>query len=216
MHGARTFVLFDFDGVIADTFAAASALAKRQCQHDTPEVYLSAFEGNIYDSYKVDKPASAHRPDHGPGCEHDLDWWTEYGKLLSDARAFEGIDGVIRELAKNHQLVILSSAVRSIIVPVLERFNLLTFFGDILDAEVHTRKTKKIEMLFAQYGVGPRECVFVTDTLGDIREAAHHSVGTIACTWGFHPRTTLEKGVPFRIVDSPREIPDAVAEYFDL
>lgn len=207
-------VLFDFDGVIADTFAAASALALRQCKHETVDAYRSAFEGNIYDTFDKDAPGGGRPIDHGPECEHDLDWWAEYQKLLVDARAFEGIQEVIMGLAAQYQLAIISSATKAIIEPILERFEVRDLFSDILDADVHTKKTKKIEMLFEKYGVGARECVFVTDTLGDIREAAHHSVGAIACTWGFHPRETLEKGMPFRIVETPREIPDAVAEYF--
>ncbi len=213
MEASRQFVLFDFDGVIADTFAAASALAQRVCKHETVETYRSAFEGNIYDAIDINAPDGG-RPDHGPACEHTLDWWTEYQKLLVDARAFDGIDQVIKELAGKYQLAIVSSATVSIIEPMLERFGVRSLFSDILDADVHPKKTRKIEMLFEKYGVGARECVFVTDTLGDIREAAHHAVGAIACTWGFHSRETLEKGVPFRIIDTPHEIPDAVADYF--
>lgn len=213
MEGSRKFVLFDFDGVIADTFAAASALAQRVCKHESVESYRSAFEGNIYDSIDINAPDGG-RPHHGPECEHTLDWWAEYQKLLVNARAFDGIDEVITRLAREYQLAIISSATASIIEPMLERFGVREHFGDILDADVHTRKTRKIEMLFEKYGVGAQDCVFVTDTLGDIREAAHHKVAAIACTWGFHPRETLEKGVPFRIIDSAHEIPDAVEDYF--
>lgn len=213
MEKQQRFVLFDFDGVIADSFAAASALALRQCKHQTVETYRSAFEGNIYDSFDKDAPGGG-RPEHGPECNHDLDWWAEYQKLLTNVHAFDGIDEVIRELAASYRLAIVSSARVSLIEPMLEALHIRDLFVEILDADVHTRKTKKIEMLFEKYEIGARECIFVTDTLGDIREAAHHSVGAIACTWGFHPRETLERGVPFRIVDTPREIPDAVSEYF--
>ena len=69
-------------------------------------------------------------------------------------------------------------------------------------------------MIFETYGIGADDCVFITDTLGDMREAKEHAVGTIGVSWGFHPHATLEKGIPFRIVDQPSELPDAIQEYF--
>ena len=58
------------------------------------------------------------------------------------------------------------------------------------------------------------DCVYITDTLGDMREAGAHHMGTIGCSWGVHDRATLERGLPFRIVDQPAELRDAVDDYF--
>ena len=206
------FILFDFDGVIADSFAIASALAHRVCKQNTPERYRSAFEGNIYNTY----PSDGSRPDHKEqeGCEHGLNWWDEYEKSFATVTPFDGVCDVIRDLSKGYSLVIISSGSRRFIDPFLEHNGIADRFVGVLDVDAHTHKTKKIEMIFEKHGITSADCVFVTDTLGDIREAAHHSIGSIAVTWGFHSRETLERGVPFRIINSPREIPDAVAEYF--
>ena len=213
---AGTFVLFDFDGVIADTFAMASALAKRVCKENTIEKYKSAFEGNIYDSVEKDKPGG-RRPDHGEGCEHEIDWWDEYQKSFeAGVSPFEGVVPAIRAIAQEHSLIIVSSGSASFIKPFLEKCDIADLFLDILDVDVHTHKTKKIEIIFEKYGVTAADCVFITDTLGDIREANEHALGTIAVAWGFHSHETLEKGVPFRIVDEPSELPDAVNDYFTV
>lgn len=204
----------DFDGVIADSFAVASALAKRRCKENTVERYRSAFEGNIYDS--VDKSGLNVRViEHGDECEHDLDWWDEYQKSFEKSVSpFEGIVPAIRTLADSYQLAIVSSGSARFITPFLAANGIFDLFTDILDVDVHTHKTKKIEIMFDKYRVTAGDCVFVTDTLGDIREAAHHTMGSIAVSWGFHSHETLEKGVPFRIIDRPSELPDAVDEYF--
>ena len=47
---------------------------------------------------------------------------------------------------------------------------------------------------------------FVTDTLGDIKEANKLNIKTIAETFGFHNRQRLEKGKPYAIVDSWDEL----------
>lgn len=209
------FVLFDFDGVIADSFVLASALAKRTCTHLDAEQYRSAFEGNVYDTFDKDQP-SGGRPDHGPECDHTLDWWPEYEKGFANIAAFDGVIQAINEIATGYTLIIITSCRANIVQPFLERTGIAHHFVDILDVDVHTSKTKKIEILFEKYGAAAADCVFITDTLGDIREAAHHSIGAIACSWGFHSHDRLEKGVPFRIVDKPAELPDAVNDYFSL
>jgi phosphoglycolate phosphatase-like HAD superfamily hydrolase len=47
-----------------------------------------------------------------------------------------------------------------------------------------------------------------------MEEASAADVGAIGVTWGWHSRETLEKGKPFRIVDSAADIPGAVSDYF--
>ncbi|MCE9541212.1 HAD-IA family hydrolase, partial [Candidatus Kaiserbacteria bacterium] len=178
------------------------------------EHYRSAFEGNIYESIEKNK-VDGKLPEHGDECDHELDWWPEYeNSFEKGVSPFQGVIPVIRELAADYRLIIVTSGSARFIVPFLERTGVADCFIDILDVDVHTHKTKKIEMILDKYATSAPQCVFITDTLGDVREAAHHTIGSIAVTWGFHPRETLEKGVPFRIVDSPAEIPGAVSEYF--
>lgn len=209
----RRFVLFDFDGVIADSFGVASELAYRVCKQNTPAQYRSAFEGNIYDAIEREK-SGGKRPDHGPECEHDLDWWGEYEKMFARVSPFPGMIDVIKTLASSYVLIIVTSGHRDFIDPFLKSHGVDACFTDILDVDAHTHKTKKIEMVFEKYETDARHCVFITDTLGDVKEAAHHSIGAIAVDWGFHAHETLEKGVPFRIASAPAELPDAVEEYF--
>jgi len=60
----------------------------------------------------------------------------------------------------------------------------------------------------------PGNCVFVTDTLGDMREAAEVGISSIAVSWGFQKHATLEQGKPFRVVDKPADLATAVRAYF--
>ena len=73
---------------------------------------------------------------------------------------------------------------------------------------------EKIKMVFAEHGTDASRCVFITDTLGDIREAEKMGVGALAVTWGFHEPERLAKGSPFRLVDTPELLPEAIADYF--
>ena len=87
-------------------------------------------------------------------------------------------------------------------------------FLKVLGSDIHTSKVEKMKFLLGEYQLSAQDCIFITDTLGDIREAAHVSIQTIGVTWGFHDRQTLLSGDPYRIVDEPSEIPKMISDYF--
>ena len=52
--------------------------------------------------------------------------------------------------------------------------------------------------------------MFITDTIGDLREARHVHLRSIAVTWGYHPKELLEAENPFRIVSEFDEIKEII------
>ena len=48
--------------------------------------------------------------------------------------------------------------------------------------------------------------MYVTDTSGDVREAASVDIPSVGVTWGYHPRQTLERANPRSIVDTPQAL----------
>ena len=206
----KKFVLFDFDGVIADSLGVCVKTARTLCAHITEEEYRRAFEGNIYETHRKMMPS-----DHGPECHHDHDWFEVYIPIFEkEAKLFHGLQEVVSSLARTHILIIVSSSVNSPIEGFLEKHHLGRYFSEVMGHDVHTHKAEKIRIVFEKYETTSGECVFVTDTLGDMREATQMNVGAIGVTWGWHSRETLEKGKPFRIVDAAADIPGAVSDYF--
>ncbi len=200
----KKFILFDFDGVIADSWALAYDVAKTLHPPLRADLYRTLFEGNIYDGIKT-LPG---------GMDPD-----EYFKLFTPRAKSEvtikpGIADIIAGLAERYTLIIVSSTVTMPIREFLDRHRLLQHFAWVMGKDVHASKVEKMRMIFEKYGISADQCVFITDTLGDMREAQEHEMGTIGVSWGFHAHETLEKGIPFRIVDSPGELPDAVDDYF--
>jgi phosphoglycolate phosphatase len=80
--------------------------------------------------------------------------------------------------------------------------------------DVHKSKIEKIKMVFAKYNIGPENCVFVIDTLGDIKEATETGVKSLAVSWGFHNRETLLLGNPYKIIDRPEDLPPTLKMMF--
>ncbi len=127
---------------------------------------------------------------------------------------FAGMLDVIKSLTENYPLIIVSSTITSPIREYMEGHRATSYFKEIMGNDVHKSKVEKIKMIFDKYGVGPNNCVFITDTLGDIREAEKTGVKSIAVTWGFHDKETLARGNPITIVDKPEELLIEIEKYF--
>ncbi|RJR12625.1 HAD family hydrolase [Candidatus Parcubacteria bacterium] len=210
MTSQKKFILFDFDGVISNSFDIALKTAQTLCVHMTEEEYRSAFRGNIYETHHKMMPDT-----HGPECQHDRNWFEVYIPMFEEgATPFSGIEEVIQKLSHEHVLIIVSSSEHSPIQGFLEKYHLGRYFSEIMGNEVHKHKAEKIRMIFEKYNIVAKDCVFITDTLGDMNEASEKGVGSIGVTWGWHSRETLEQGKPFRIVDTPQEINPAISDYF--
>lgn len=201
------FILFDFDGVIADSFDLAFDTAKTICPAITKEDYQKRFEGNIHD---VKHPEAFHSDD----CKHDLDWFNIYvPKMKERAKLFSGMSEVILELEKNYMLVIVSSTVTFPIEEFLTLYNLRNHFDWVMGSDVHTSKVEKIKMVFEKYKINSNDCLFITDTLGDMHEAEKMNVPSVGVTWGFCTPETLQKGNPLGLVTTPEELKNVIIEY---
>ena len=118
------------------------------------------------------------------------------------------------ELALRYRLAIITSSVESPVTEYFEDKKIRHCFDAIFDMNVHRSKVVKFGMARERYGASVEDCIFITDTLGDIREANNAGVQTIAVTWGFHDRATLQRGSPYAIIDTPAELIPTIHRYF--
>ena len=58
------------------------------------------------------------------------------------------------------------------------------------------------------------ECIFITDTLGDILESNEIGVRTIAVDFGFHDREVLKKGNPVAIISDLSKIEETIKNIY--
>lgn len=207
MSEKKKIVLFDFDGVIVNTFDISFQIYRRFFPQITVDEYRAFFTGNIYDTTDdYEKQAG--------GAFDEAEFYRQYVPVFLNCPLVSGIAESIEQLARSYSGIIVSSTISSPIRAYLEKQGLQLYFTEIYGGDVHRSKIEKIKMIFEKYGVESLNCVFITDTLGDLREAEKIGVGTIGVSWGFHQRDMLAKGNPFRIVDLPRDLPSAIGEYF--
>ncbi len=210
MANNETFILFDFDGVIVDSFHLGLAFNHQFNPSLTVEEYKRMFEGNIFEEFRKREPEKSDDM-HKKGSEHFFEFYSQ--GILSE-EPVGGMIEVLSSLYETHRMVIISSTINAPIQQFMDQHGLSRFFDKIFGADVHQSKVEKIRMVFEEYQTDAAHCLFITDTLGDIREAAKVGVAALGVGWGAHNKETLQKGNPVAVVDQPHKIIPVVDSYF--
>ncbi len=195
----RKLILFDFDGVIVDSYELSYEVSRPAFDALTHEQYKSFFYGNIF----------TKTPQLSESSRSTIT--ANYGKRIYDRQIFPGMAEAIRDLCGMYDLAIVSSTHSDIIDSYLEKHGLRSCFSRVLGADVHTSKVQKNERLLREYGVPATSAVFITDTLGDVHEAKQSGISTIGVTWGFHSSEELMQGKPSMVIHSPHVLVQAVS-----
>ncbi len=190
-------IIFDFDGVLADTYVFNMGLTK-EVGHDVDHKDFKAHhDGNVLEEPKI--PFTKESADN---------FFSKYLERVTEVKPFFSLDN-IKNLREISPLYIISSSQKESIQKFLNH-NQLDFFDEILGVEFHKSKVEKFNFLFKKYGFKSDEVVFVSDTLGDILEAKKVDVKTIAVDFGFHDKERLETGKPFKIVSNFIELLETI------
>jgi phosphoglycolate phosphatase len=188
-------IVFDFDGVIGDTFDILLSLSyKHATNNPSQEDFLAHHDGNVFEEPKMTFDI---------GKLHLF--YSEYTEQISSSHLQASIEPITR-LAQNFNLYINSSNKEAGLFSALKQAGIFNCFKKVMGAETHKSKVEKFKMIFDEYGASPENSVFITDTLGDIKEAEKMGLKTIAETFGFHSRERLMQGNPYKIADTWEEI----------
>ena len=198
-------LLFDFDGVIVDTFRISYEISNEIIPGGIDiDTYRGFFNGNIFDAGDTtdSKTVTAEEP-----------FFNKYVPRMLDEVPVDGMIDVLKNLhEQGNRLVIVSSTINSPIEMYLTKHGIRHLFDRVYGVDVHKNKTKKIKMALDEFKRNPDESIFITDTLGDIHEAAKAGVRSIAVTWGFQEKASLDTGKPMKIVSTPKELLRALEE----
>ena len=197
-------VLFDFDGVIADTGELSYELRKKLEPGLTRGQFADYFRGNIWHVV----------PSVLPTEEMMLEQSKLYSQSLALVPFNKELKEVIEEFAKRYTLAIVSSTHSALIREYLSAQGIDRLFFQILGSDVHTSKSEKIRMILDVTGLTMNDAIFITDTLGDIKSAQKCGVRSVGVSWGFQSPAVLQEGSPIAVVTSLNELKTAVDTFF--
>jgi phosphoglycolate phosphatase len=202
---ATRLVVFDMDGTLVQTRAASwevfqSTAARFGLPVRSAEDFFELFRDNFYESLK--KLCSSR--------EQEAEVRRHFMEGLRDRylpQFIPGMRDVVKALAARFPLAVLSSNTMAAIRRILETEGVAECFAHVFSAELGESKEAALVQLLSEPSYSqPRHCspsyvegdgtedfelVLVTDTVGDIREAASCGVRVIGVAWGMHSRDAL-------------------------
>jgi phosphoglycolate phosphatase-like HAD superfamily hydrolase len=202
-------IIFDFDGVLADTEDPMLRFSGIACEElgypcQPLRAHLEAAEpmsfanlGRQLGLPEAIVPAFVQR---------SLELFSQNPDPL---KAFPGMEAVLNQSSKRARIGIVSGNSSSAIKKFLEDHLLADTVQIILGVDSPGTKPEKINQVLDRFRAGDRAC-FIGDTASDVRAAHEASIASIAVTWGHHNRQRLVAAGPDFLVDTPDELLDVL------
>jgi phosphoglycolate phosphatase len=201
-------LIFDYDGVLFDTRKVAFNLIKKCCEKFlkkkiTEKDFIEIYKSNFYDAMKK---RGATREDIEKIKKYAM---AELSK--KQLHVHSGAISAVKKLSKTHTLAVISSNFSNVMRKNLKKAGIADNFDFIVGAEEIEDKKKKIRNLLKQTRISKPESVFITDTIGDIKEAKKAGIKTMAVTWGFHSKKILKDAKPDFVAEKSSQIVEELA-----
>ena len=205
-------IIFDYDGVLADTLDDLLQFGQAACSQLGVRHVVTNDDLNDLDVMSF--------ATYGRACEvpeHLVDEFVKiclncFAEKKSPPALFSGLGDVIRYLADNHRIAIVTTNSSQNVNAFLVQHGLDSFIHAVYGVDSPGSKAEKIAM--AQDRLlenGEQEAVFmVGDSLSDILAAKEASVTSIAVTWGHQSLKKLLRGNPDYVVSSPHDLIDVI------
>ena len=200
-------IIFDFDGVLADSFETLYLLIKDSFAHIdfklTRNQYKGFFNGDVHQGFKNFISNKEKYLSFSEFRKNNYDKY--YYNKKNKVKFFLGAREFIAKLKGKHVLAIASSGHQKNIKNLLEDGGIKNLFNFVL-ANTSTDKEGMIREILHKSGLKPEETVMISDTVGDIIMAKKAGLRTLAVTWGFHSKNKLKNSNPYAIVKSFKEL----------
>lgn len=177
------------DGVLFDTIPYAREVFLEKHPGVTADMYDEIHTGNFHEeskkyvSYRIEETE-----------EEKVKHKANYAERKSKTPLFPGMKALLENLhSEGYMLTINTNAFERYCLPLLEHAGIKELFDFIATAELSKDKREKFELIREKYRVEKEDLLFVTDALGDVRDAEVAEIPTIAVTWGVHNKAFFER-----------------------
>jgi phosphoglycolate phosphatase len=198
-------ILFDFDGVLADTLGDMIQFAQEACDELGVKHVVTPDDLN---SLEVMSLAEYGR--HLGVPEKFVDEFVSrclkgFIEKPNPPRIFDGMTKVIEQLSSRHTIGIVTGNATLAVENFLLKNGIRQFVNVISALDQPGSKSEKI-LKAKQQTKNVEEVYYVGDAVSDIRAARESSVKSIAVSWGHQSLGKLSNAEPDYIVHSPQEL----------
>lgn len=205
-------LLFDYDGVLADTMDDLLRFGQQACdqlgvKHQVVKADLTRLEVMSFATY-------------GRACqvpEPQVDAFVSlclglFAEKKTPPAIFPGLAQVLHHLATRHRLAIVTTNATPIVQAFITSHGLDGLFAAIYGIDSPGTKAEKIALARQQFSPGtPQQPVFmVGDSLSDVLAAHQAGVTSVAVTWGHQGLDILLRGKPHYVISSPQDLVEVI------
>jgi phosphoglycolate phosphatase-like HAD superfamily hydrolase len=201
-------VIFDFDGTIADSLRAVikvfEDLTKRPNRFSDAEIEEMKHKDLLQIALELHIP------------KWKIPWLIFRGRRMfhnhmRSVKVCPGMPDIIADLHKqNIPLFVLSSNSRENVQKYLRWHDLDGYFTEIYGGAGLLGKTRSLFRLFKKEGVTAEGSWYIGDETRDIIGAHAAGLRIISVSWGYNSRQALSAREPDILVDTPKELSDAL------
>jgi phosphoglycolate phosphatase len=206
----KPFLIFDFDGTIADT----------------EDIFIETLnELSHHFHYKpIHKSELSHLKEQTAkefaGRRLGIRFWklpsfvlrlhTLLDTKMAKIRLFPEMERILQTLHREgYRMGIVSSNAEGLIREFL-REQKLSMFEFVSSDGGFRLKRRAIKETLKKLHLNHQKTIYIGDEVRDIIAARHNVIKTIAVTWGFNSTTALKKSHPFRIADTPTKLLETI------
>jgi phosphoglycolate phosphatase len=201
------YVVFDFDGVIADSF----------------KIYTDCINKEISSYFNINTTFEDISLLLRNSNKHDLikKYVKSKFKILSiilkirwkilrkykDVKIFTGIKEILNELKNNgYHLILLSSNWKINIKPITDKYNITNLFEYTFYGANSLDKKKCLENMLKKLKINKKEIIYIGDEVTDIIACKKIGCPIMAVSWGFNCEKYLQNYNPIFIAKTPLDI----------
>jgi phosphoglycolate phosphatase len=202
----RNVVVFDFDGVLADTLDEMLHIVRLVCESMGYSCEPSPADLNALDKMEFGELGRYL------GIPADrVNEFVERTFRLFSARPvppqiFPGMQEVVLGLAGENEIGILTGNSFQVVERFLETNDLSAAIAVVLSAEAPGNRSMKLKRIVSQLAGPTGNAYLVGDAVSDVQAAHESSVVSIAVTWGHQSEEKLRSANPDYLVHTPQEL----------
>jgi phosphoglycolate phosphatase len=199
-------ILFDFDGVLADTLGDLLQFGQEACnelgvKHIATKDDLSSLEVMSFATYGQQMGVPDHLID-----EFVRRCLAKFGTKQSPPEIFTGLNDVVRGLFKSNIIGVITGNSTENVKAFLAEHCLAECICAIYGVDTPGSKVEKILQAQSQFSTEGKMVFMVGDSASDVRAAKQAGIKSIAVTWGHQSAETLLRAGPDYLIYSPTEL----------
>jgi len=202
------FVIFDFDGTIADTMPfsfsrSLELLRKEKIDLPEKEIIKKIKSNNYFELMKEFKLSWLKIPFMLQIVKQgQRDLYSQIDKI----KIFPGMKNLLKDLRNNnYQIGILSSNMQRNVNKFI-KIKRLNFFNIIYCESNILGKDQTFRKMMRKYNLKPEEIIYIGDEIRDVEACKKVGIKIIGVSWGLHTIEALQKNGVDYIVKKPSEI----------